>query len=302
MPAPIIVGFDAHRADATPVRFALSAARYTGAALVVAAVHAGHSHPHLEGGLPDDAGGPLTELRQQLAADDAEIEYLALPGASAARALHSAAEERGAGLLVVGASGGGELHGLLGSTAHRLLHGAGCPVAVVPPAWSTAGALKAVGVAYTDTTEGREALEAALGIARRSGATLRVLSAVKPQGKSESYGGAPNVESTSAGAVGGGLRADTELGIEAATKTVEDVQIDTDVSVQDPADFLIAASERLDLLVCGSRAYGPKRAVMLGGVSRRLTAEAKCPVIVLARGGGGLGDLLEAPPSYAEAR
>src|SRR4051794_35508999 len=120
MRAPILVGFDAHRADATPVQFALSAARYTGAPLVVAAVHADHPHPDVEHGLPDDAGGPLTQLRQQVAAEGVDIEYQALPGASAARALHSAAEERGAGLLVVGASGGGERHGLLGSTAHRL--------------------------------------------------------------------------------------------------------------------------------------------------------------------------------------
>jgi nucleotide-binding universal stress UspA family protein len=53
--------------------------------------------------------------------------------------------------------------------------------------------------------------------------------------------------------------------------------------VGDPADFLIAASERLDLLICGSRGYGPARAVLLGGVSRRVATEASCPVIVLAR-------------------
>ena len=46
----------------------------------------------------------------------------------------------------------------------------------------------------------------------------------------------------------------------------------------------LRVSEHLDLLVCGSRGYGPVRAVLLGGVSRRLTAEAHCPVIVLARG------------------
>jgi nucleotide-binding universal stress UspA family protein len=54
--------------------------------------------------------------------------------------------------------------------------------------------------------------------------------------------------------------------------------------VGDPADFLIAASENVDLLICGSRGYGPTRAVLLGGVSRRVTREARCPVIVLPRG------------------
>jgi nucleotide-binding universal stress UspA family protein len=47
---------------------------------------------------------------------------------------------------------------------------------------------------------------------------------------------------------------------------------------------LIRVSEHLDLLVCGSRGYGPVRAVLLGGVSRRVAAEARCPVIVLPRG------------------
>ena len=43
----------------------------------------------------------------------------------------------------------------------------------------------------------------------------------------------------------------------AATAGAQDIEIKPDVSVQDPADFLIAASDRLDLLVCGSRGYGP---------------------------------------------
>jgi nucleotide-binding universal stress UspA family protein len=40
----------------------------------------------------------------------------------------------------------------------------------------------------------------------------------------------------------------------------------------------------LDLLVMGSRAYGQQRAVLLGGVSRRVIAAARCTVLVLPRG------------------
>jgi nucleotide-binding universal stress UspA family protein len=60
--------------------------------------------------------------------------------------------------------------------------------------------------------------------------------------------------------------------------------IEVDGFVDDPAQAIIGASEHLDLLVCGSRGYGPLRAVVLGGVSRRVAAEARCPVIVLPRG------------------
>jgi nucleotide-binding universal stress UspA family protein len=63
-----------------------------------------------------------------------------------------------------------------------------------------------------------------------------------------------------------------------------DVPVEVDAFLEDPAQTLIAASETLDLLVCGSRGYGPVRAVLLGGVSRRVAAEAHCPVIVLPRG------------------
>jgi hypothetical protein len=45
------------------------------------------------------------------------------------------------------------------------------------------------------------------------------------------------------------------------------------------------------MLVCGSRGYGPVRAVLLGAVSRRIVAEAQCAVIVVPRGGGPRLDL-----------
>lgn len=69
-----------------------------------------------------------------------------------------------------------------------------------------------------------------------------------------------------------------------------------------PAEALAAASADLDLLVCGSRGYGPMRAVLLGGVSRRLAAEAHCPVIVLPRGvESSLEALIAGAPGAAAA-
>ncbi len=37
-------------------------------------------------------------------------------------------------------------------------------------------------------------------------------------------------------------------------------------------------------LAMGARRFGPLRAVLVGGVSRRVTAAAHCPVVVLPRG------------------
>ena len=44
-----------------------------------------------------------------------------------------------------------------------------------------------------------------------------------------------------------------------------------------------------DLLVCGSRAYGPLRRVLLGGVSSRLLRRSVLPLLVVPRSGHSPG-------------
>jgi nucleotide-binding universal stress UspA family protein len=50
-----------------------------------------------------------------------------------------------------------------------------------------------------------------------------------------------------------------------------------------PDTALADASATLDLLIVGSRSYGPLRAVLLGAVTRRLIPVAHCPVMVVPR-------------------
>ena len=52
----------------------------------------------------------------------------------------------------------------------------------------------------------------------------------------------------------------------------------------DAQELLTAQSEKLDLLVMGSRGYGPLHAVLAGGLSGRVLRSAHCPVIVVPRG------------------
>lgn len=292
MTKPILVGYEAGRGDRAPLEFGLAAAGFTGAPLIVAAVHssvagggdvrAGVVDEELEEG----SGETLDHLAEELRQQGIDVDCRSLPGTSAARALHEAAEELGAGLLVVGSTERGGIGRVLpGSTAQRLMHGAPCPIAVVPRSWQRGDGLRTIGVGYVDTAEGHNALEGALALARRSGAKLRVLSAAKERPATETYGGGDALTpATRYEDLESALRVSAERAVEAATSGVSDVEIEPDVSVGDPADFLIAASEQLDLLICGSRGYGPARAVLLGGVSRRVVSEARCPVIVLARG------------------
>jgi nucleotide-binding universal stress UspA family protein len=288
VPKPILVGYDPRSGDRAPVEFGVAAAKFTGAPLIVACAFsdpaAGGRHGHTHEDLGDEAHAELEQLRGELGRE-VRVECVSIPGKSAPHALHEAAEERDAGLLVVGSSGRGRAGRLLpGSTAERLMHGAPCPLAIVPSGWVAGGGLHTLGVAYTDTTEGRLALDSAVALARRSGARLRVLTAVKPHEIGKVAGDGPAKESTGYDVTGMESQ-DAERHIAAAVG--EDgggIEVESDVSVQDAADFLIAASENVDLLVCGSRGYGPRRAVLLGGVSRRVVAESACPVIVLARG------------------
>ena len=74
------------------------------------------------------------------------------------------------------------------------------------------------------------------------------------------------------------------------------VQVETEIELVygDPADSLLPFTGSLDVLVMGSRAHAPRRAVMLGGVSRKVIAASKCPVLVLPRGAEHpLRDLIE---------
>jgi nucleotide-binding universal stress UspA family protein len=104
-------------------------------------------------------------------------------------------------------------------------------------------------------------------IALRSEATLRVISAVEspvPAGIGIGYGYADLL----------GLVDENVRG-----------RLDDAVGRLDPATVLAdEASAGLDLLVVGSRGYGPVRRIVLGSVVARLLRLAPCPVLVLPRG------------------
>jgi nucleotide-binding universal stress UspA family protein len=308
MSKPIIVGYDPQTSDRAPVSFALAAARFTGAPLVVASVCAGaNARDHADAGrldedLAPEATGALDEVKRELGTDDVSVEFRELDNTSAARALHEAAEAQDAGLLVVGSTNRGAIGRVVpGSTAERLMHGAPCPIAIVPHGWEAGGGLQTIGVAYVDSKEGREALRSAHALARRAGARLRALTAVQgglaAYGETEAGGDVQRGKGTTD--VEGELRVRAEQALRREIAALgDDVPVEADAFVEDPADVLIRISEHLDLIVCGSRGYGPLRAVLLGGVSRRLAADARCPVIVLPR---GVEDPLEALMAEAAA-
>ncbi|MBI5311445.1 MAG: universal stress protein, partial [Actinobacteria bacterium] len=52
-----------------------------------------------------------------------------------------------------------------------------------------------------------------------------------------------------------------------------------------PAEVLAGAgADGVDMIVAGSRGYGPVKVVLLGSVSAKLVRSARCPVMVVPRG------------------
>ena len=65
--------------------------------------------------------------------------------------------------------------------------------------------------------------------------------------------------------------------------------VSVELEVGSVAHVLDTASGHSSLLVLGSRGRGPIRSRILGSVSRSTVKDARCPVVVLRPGGGGVG-------------
>ncbi|MGZ8649042.1 MAG: universal stress protein [Solirubrobacteraceae bacterium] len=197
--------------------------------------------------------------------------------------LHDAGQHERTGLLVLGPAHRGAVgRVLVGSTAATFLHGAPCPVAVPPRDYhAPQGALGRIGVAFVDTEDGHEALRGAAALARRAGAQLRILAVAEL--------GVPPEALVMPGYGARRLVADRHEAAESATQRAaqslqEGLDVETVVIDGDPVSALTTASTDLDLLVCGSRSYGPLAAVMFGSVSGRLLHRAASPLLVIPRG------------------
>ena len=195
-----------------------------------------------------------------------------------ASALRELAAREHAQLLVIGASKRGLVgRALPGAVTDRLLHDAPCPVAVVP-AGREPERLRVIGVAFTDTPDGRAALALAERLAFAADARVRVLSVAEPP--------EPLVALTVDELALDYVRLAHEEAAETAVRRgldrlPENRSAGGRTLAGDPVEALAAVSEELDLLVCGSRAHGPLRTAVAGGTSHALVRRAACPVIVV---------------------
>jgi nucleotide-binding universal stress UspA family protein len=286
----IVVGFDGTDSGADAVTLGVRLARATGDRLLLAAIYPEESQDPLGrvdaewvAELRRNAEETLAQAREQIP-DDVAADYRAVGSSSPAHGLDDVADAVEARIVVVGSHHHGARRRILpGSTGERFLHGAGHPVAVAPLGLHRTGegGIRRIGCAFVDTPEGHEALRVAASLAQRAAAELKLYSAIGSPGEFSSV----LYWRTDDDAMIELSRRQRQAALDAALARLPE-RATGELLEGDAVEALSTLDERdVDLLVCGSRGYGPVRRVLLGGVSSRLIRRAACPVLVVPRAG-----------------
>jgi nucleotide-binding universal stress UspA family protein len=232
--------------------------------------------------LEEHGAAHLATAREQLGAVPCETRLLR--HTSPPHALHDLARDERFDVLVVGSTHRGHLgRATLGGVGDRLLPGATCPVVVAPRGHAASSRpLRRIGAGYDAGTESLGAVAWACDLALRSGASLTLLRAYSPPPVATypTFGVAPNE------ALVRRVREDAERSVasEVAALPAAVEPSGRAISGRPSAVLATAATELgLDLLVVGSRGYGPVGALLLGSTSHAVIHDAPCPVMVLPR-------------------
>jgi nucleotide-binding universal stress UspA family protein len=280
----LLVGFDGSDEGRDALELARVLASESGGSAVVATVLFGGPLPvdlaRLDEHEAREAQPLQDEAREKL--PGIEVETRAFGGASPGVVLTQLAEQEDFDAIVIGSPHRGPVgRVLLGSLARNLLNGAPRAVLVAPKGYAREGhsSFRTIAVAYDGTPEAKAALRQAEEIAGHSDATIEILTVVSTP-----------VVATVPGAVGGGYvpqyPPEPEQVISEAVASIDPrIRTETRRLEGSPVSEIAAkvAEEGVDLLVTGSRRYGPVARVLLGSVSRRLAEEAPCPVLVVPR-------------------
>lgn len=284
MPKDIVIAVDAKERTLDALALGHRVADATGAPAVLVTVFAHRplqdpEDPELVS-LRAEARDTLLELARAERLENAEARVI--PGNFAARELQRITEEPETGLIVVGSTTRGPIGRLLiGGVGERLLAGGACPVAIAPHRYSQreAAPLRCIGVGLDGSQEARLALDAAVALATTCGARIRVITVFTRL----AFGAAPT------GALPGPSANDvmrSELRAihdEAVAGLPADVETESRFVDGSADEVLVAESADVDLLIVGSRGYGPVGAVLLGSASTMLARAASCPIVVTPR-------------------
>jgi nucleotide-binding universal stress UspA family protein len=284
----VIVGVDASQRSRDALALGQALNEPGGRLLIVYA----HAFGELSGLLTEgdeerlvrEAAESVARQAHEVLDDATEREMRIIAERSPAAALQQLALETDAGLIAVGSSERSGLGKVLaGSVAEALLSGAPVPVAVAPGGYASATRppVGVIGCAFDGSAEARHALRYAAELAPRLGADIQIIGVHQPVTFGVSTSGTFGYRSAN-----DALREALQAKLDEARDQLDSGVGATTLLLEGPvAATLITQSPRLDLLVAGSRGYGPVRRVLVGSVSRALVREASCPVVVVPRPG-----------------
>jgi len=213
--------------------------------------------------------------------DGGDLKVVHVEKGSAAETLQALAESGEADLIVLGSTHHAHVGSVApGSVAEHLLHGARCRLVIAPKGYSQADhsedRLRVAAVGFNGMAESFAALEEAAKLASKFGGSLRVIGVATP---------------VPAAGAGPGAQTGAEAGPDFQTQLNHAVaELPPELRALpvyergDPVEKLLEAAEMgVDLLVLGSRGFGPVMRLLIGSVSSRVIREAACPVLVVPR-------------------
>jgi nucleotide-binding universal stress UspA family protein len=268
----LVIGYDGTPEGEDALALARVLAPALGAAELVAVCVKAVAHPRPRG------HGWRERLEQEAertlaGATGDDLRRRAIVSSSPARGLFELAEREGADLLVVGSSHHSGLGAVLaGSVGRALLQGAPCPVALAPRGYhkQDVDRLRVLGVGFDGSAEAERALDETIELARGAEATMRVIAALTPvEGPYDGVSRHETLQEEVGAAVD---RCPPELRADGRTRKGAAVAV-----LRDEADMGI------DLLVLGSRGYGPVLRTWLGSVTAELVRSAPCPLLLVPR-------------------
>jgi nucleotide-binding universal stress UspA family protein len=280
----LLVGFDGGGEGRDALKLARVLCADSPGSVVVATVLFGGPLPVSLAGLDaadaEEAEPLFEEAREAMPGID--VETRAYGGASPAAILTVLAEEERFDAIVVGSPHRGAVgRALIGSVGRSLLNGAPCDVFIAPKGYAEQDqpSFRTIAVAYDGTPEAKVALRRAEGLAFLSNAIVKVMTVVTqpvagvvPAGAGLGY--APPFPPDPDKVIGEAVDS-VDVRIGAQGQRLEG----------SPAEQIAkaCADGGVDLLVVGSRGYGPMTRVLLGSVSGKLINHAPCPVLVVPR-------------------
>jgi nucleotide-binding universal stress UspA family protein len=251
---PLLAAFDGH--SPASVATARVLARLLDVPLVVVTAyhhdvaHAGADAERANERRQEAAEGALRRAAVG-AGDDPTAEYRSVPAGDLATTLVAMAEELEACAIVVAED-------RRGTVTRDVLREAPCPVVVCPgDPLLVPDRIGAVGVGFDGSAPSRLAVPAAARLAARAGCPLRVIAV--------------------------GRRRDPGLAgrLAEAVRDAEGATAEPVLRHGDPETELRAATETVDVLVCGSHGGGRRLGALLGSVSAALARGLAVPLVVV---------------------